>query len=245
MLTHYWKASPKTNINTTASYQTGEIGNSRLDYTKANNPDPVYYKKLPSYFTNSFTDYSADGIYNGDSPLNVGFANDLKSAFLANGQINWNDDIYRVNQENIANGSRIVLYEDRNDEKIATANTNISSKLSDNIFLNAGVNYSYSTTRNFKNMLDLLGGTYFTDISTFGFGDQQQSDLNNPFRTVKVGDKYGYNYNIYATKLEAFTQFKFTYKKIDFYINGANHYQKGRRKRYTGYLWSCIRIGGI
>jgi hypothetical protein len=35
---------------------------------------------------------------------------------------------------------------------------------------------------------------------------------------VVVGDHYGYNYNVYATRLDAFTQFKFSYKKIDFYL---------------------------
>jgi len=137
--------------------------------------------------------------------------------FLANKQLDWND-IYRINQENLANGSRIVLYEDRNDENIFTANTNISSKLSDNIFLNAGATYMNSHTKNFKNMLDLLGGTYFTDISTFGVGDQQQADLNHPFRQVTPYSHYGYNYNIDATRIDAFTQFKFTYKKVDFYL---------------------------
>jgi len=75
MLTHYWKASPKTNINTTVSYQIGEIGNSRLDYTKANNPDPTYYKKMPSFWTNAFTPTTngVPGTYIGNSALNIDF----------------------------------------------------------------------------------------------------------------------------------------------------------------------------
>ena len=191
-----------------------------MDYTKANNPDPTYYKKLPSYYSNYFDspNNGVPGGFLGDTPDYIDYANQTKANFLTHRQIDWKNDIYRVNQDNIANGSRIVLYEDRNDEKIATASTNISSKLADNIFLNAGANYMYSTTKNFKNMLDLLGGTYFTDISTFGFGDQQQADLNHPFRTVLKNDHYGYNYNIYASRLDAFTQFKFTYKKVDFYL---------------------------
>ncbi len=64
-----------------------------------------------------------------------------------------------------------------------------------------------------------MGGTYFNDINTFGSNqDEQQSDLNNPNRTVGEGDKYGYNYDVNATKIDAFTQFKFTYDKIDFYL---------------------------
>ncbi|PWA06896.1 carboxypeptidase-like regulatory domain-containing protein [Flavobacterium psychrotolerans] len=215
MLTHYWKVNSKTNINTTASYQIGQIGNSRIDYTKSDNPDPTYYRKLPSYVLNEF---SSAGVYLGNTPENIAEAGVLKEAFLANKQLDWSS-MYRVNGENIANGSRFVLYEDRNDENIATVNSNLSSKLSDNIFMNAGVNYLNSRTKNFKNMLDLLGGDHFVDVSTFGITqDQQQADLNNPFRSVVVGNKFGYNYNIDATKLDAFTQFKFVYKKIDFYL---------------------------
>lgn len=214
MLTHYWKASPKTNINTTVSYQIGRIGNSRFDYKYADNPDPIYYSNLPSYKFNQFS----GNTYVGNNPENIAAAAELKQNFTTNPQVNWYN-IYDINRKSIANGSRIVQYEDRNDENIAIANTNISSQLSDNIFLNAGGNYQYSYTKNFKNMLDLLGGTYFTDINTFGpTADQYQSDLNNRDRTLGVGEKYGYNYNIDVRKLDAFTQFKFVYKKVDFYL---------------------------
>jgi hypothetical protein len=216
MLSHYWKVNPNTNWNTTILYQFGQIGNSRIDYTKADNPDPTYYRKLPSYYANSFF----NGVYTGNSPANVANAATAKQNFLANKQLDW-ADMYRINSENTANGSRFVLYEDRNDEINATFNTNLSSQLSDNILLTAGINYLSSKTKNFKNMLDLLGGNFFKDISTFGSGDQQQSDLNNFDRTLGLEAHYGYNYKIDATKLDAFTQFKFVYKKVDFYLAQA------------------------
>lgn len=214
MLSHFWKVNPKTNIATTLSYQIGQIGNSRIDYNKVDNPDPTYYRKLPSYYSNSFL----NGIYTGNTPENIANAEANRANFIANRQLNW-DGIYRVNQENLANGSRFVLYEDRNDENIATFNTNLSSQISDNVLLTAGANYSQSLTKNFKNLLDLLGGTYYTDISTFGLTEeQQQSDLNNPSRSIGKNDRFGYNYNIISQKLNAYTQFKFIYNKVDFYL---------------------------
>ena len=214
MLTHYWKVNPKTNWNTSVSYQMGQIGNSRIDYTKADNPDPTYYRKLPSYYTNTFY----NGIYTGNTPANMVNADSTRVNFLANKQLDWKNR-YKVNTENSTNGSRFALYEDRNDENIATFNTTFSTQLSDNVLMSGGLNYMYSKTKNFKNMLDLLGGSYFTDISTFGLTqDQQQADLNNPFKTLGVGDHYGYNYDINATRLDAYTQFKFVYKKADFYM---------------------------
>ncbi len=214
MLSHYWKINPKTNLNSTISYQTGKIGNSRIDFTKADNPDPTYYRKLPSYYANLFL----NGIYVGDSQTNVSNAETTKTNFLANPQLDWKN-MYKINGENLVNGSRFALYEDRNDENSAAANSIFSNLLTDNVFVSAGANYLYSKTNNFKNMLDLLGGSHFTDISTFGLTqEQQQSDLNNPFRKISVGEQYGYNYTIVVAKLEAFTQFKFIYKKVDFYL---------------------------
>ena len=211
MLTDYWKINDNTTLNTTVSYQIGQIGNSRIDFQKADNPDPVYYQDLPSY---QITRHSSDGLF---TP-NLGRADTLRTKFIANPQQNW-EALYSANRSVINEGSKYVLYEDRNDENIAALTLNLNSKLSDNITLNTGANYLDSRTKNFKNLIDLLGGTYFNDINPFGKTfDKQQSDLNNPLRKVVIGDKYGYNYNINTTKIEAFTQFKFVFKKIDFYL---------------------------
>ena len=212
--THYWKIGPNTNWTTALSYQSGQIGNSRIDYTKVDNPDPTYYTKLPSYYSNFFS----DGIYAGNTPENTTNAENNKQQFLNNKQLNW-DNLYRINKENLANGSRFVWYEDRYDEKSIQCNTNLTSQLSDKIVFTAGINYLNSKSQNFKHMLDLLGGDFFIDKNTFGVGDQQYSDLNNPDRAVKTGEKLGYNYQIGVSTMAAFTQFKFGYKKIDFYLD--------------------------
>jgi hypothetical protein len=214
-LSHYWKLNSKTKLNTNLSYQFGRIGNSRIDYQKADNPDPNYYKKLPSYYTTLYS-YDSDNIatYTPD----FAGAEQAKTNFLANPQMDWTA-MYRINNENISNGSRYVLYEDRTDDQTMVANAILSSQLADNIVMYAGGSFTKSKSSNFKNLIDLLGGTYYNDINTFGANqDEQQSDLNNPNRTVGEGDKYGYNYDVNAIKIDAFTQFKFTYDKVDFYL---------------------------
>lgn len=213
-LSHYWKINSQTKLQTNLSYQFGTIGNSRIDYQKADNPDPNYYKKLPSYFTTLYTYRNDIATY---TPNNAG-AEQAKTDFLAQPQIDWRT-MYRINTENSANGSRYVLYEDRTDDRTIIANTILSSQLAENIVMNAGGSVTKLKSSNFKNLIDLLGGSYFNDISTFGSTEEeQQSDLNNPGRTIGEGDKYGYNYDINAVKIEAFTQFKFSYNKIDFYL---------------------------
>lgn len=38
-LSHYWKINPETKLHTNFAYQFGKIGNSRIDFQKASNPD--------------------------------------------------------------------------------------------------------------------------------------------------------------------------------------------------------------
>jgi hypothetical protein len=204
MLSHYWKISDKTTLNTNVAYQTGSIGNSRLDFQTANNPDPTYYKNLPSYFSNL-----------GDTAGAVA----AQGYFTNNSQINWNNMYYANLNSSVTPGKSLyALYEDRTDDKQITANSILFSDLSDNVKLNAGASFKKLKSHNFQNMLDLLGGQYFEDIDPFFSGDMGQSNLNNPNRQIKVGDEYGYNYNLNAIVADAFTQFKFTYKKVDFYL---------------------------
>ncbi|MSP84852.1 MAG: TonB-dependent receptor [Flavobacteriaceae bacterium] len=227
MLSHYWKINDKNKLNTNVTYQFGAIGNSRIDFQGANSPDPTYYRNLPSYWTSI---YAVD---QGENPgaFTPDYANGAiaRANFIANPQMDWNA-MYRANSTAIldANGNEIgrtpsvskyVLYEDRADDKTFTANTILNSQINDNIVLNAGATYRKLKSANFQLLLDLLGGTHFNDFDTFGAtSDQQQSDLNNPNRQINKNDKYGYNYNMFADVIDAFTQFKFTYKKVDFYL---------------------------
>lgn len=238
MLSHYWKINDKTKLNTNVTYQFGSIGNSRLDYKDVRNPDPTYYKNLPSYATSAFNNtefgvipssaYQPGGL--GGLPIpNTDEADRLGTEFLANRQIDW-DAMYRANSTPITDASgkeigrapaesRYVLYEDRTDDKLWTANSVLSSQLSDNIVLNAGATYRHLKSHNFQNMLDLLGGAFYLDTDSFGVKPgQDQPDLNHPNRTVGKGDTFGYDYNLFANTIDAFTQFKFSYRKIDFYL---------------------------
>jgi hypothetical protein len=226
MLSHYWKISDKTNLNTNVAYQIGHVGNSRLDYSNANNPDPTYYKNLPNYYLNLSTYYQPATDSNGiplldpqGNPIyNNPQANIIRNKFLNDGQLNWNQLYYTNAVVNQGQQSAYVLYEDRTDDKLWSANSILNSKLSDNINMNAGISFKKLRSNNYQKLIDLLGGSYFLDSDPFYQGDQSQSDLNNPNRQVVEGDTYGYNYNLNATTFDGFTQFKFSYKKVDFYL---------------------------
>lgn len=241
MLNHFWRISDKTNLNTSITHQFGKIGNSRLDNQGVDSPDPIYYRNLPSYYTSQYNldDYTD---FQGDDPLNVANGIAAKANFLANKQINW-PQLYQAN--NTSDGhSAYILYEDRTDDKIWIANSVLSSQLADNIILNAGATFRKLNSHNFANLLDLLGGDYYEDYDNFQVGSEQESDLNNPGRKVVVGEKFAYNYNLLANTVDAFTQFKFTYKKVDFYLAQTfNRTQYQREGLYKNGLYPSNSLG--
>ncbi|MCF1190557.1 TonB-dependent receptor [Mangrovimonas sp. AS39] len=231
MLNHYWDITEKTKLNTNIGYQFGKIGNSRLDWNGSrlndagvavgggSNPSPAYYQKLPSFWLglDDGPNYENAYLYGQD--------------FINDGQINWTD-MYQHNLENVGGHSTYILYEDRTDDSQFTANTILSSEINQNILLNGGLTYKKLKSENFAEVLDLLGGNSYLDVDTFESDpDRQQSDMNNPFRTVGVGDKFRYNYNLHADIISAYAQAKFKYNRVDFYVAGnvgkTNYYREG------------------
>ena len=222
ILSHYWTVNDKTSVNTNIGYQTGSVGNSRIGYYRALNPDPTYYQKLPSYALSHSSGPNYTEYY------------DKLTDFQKNGQVNWLD-LYDAN-ETIGGNAAYYQYEDRNDDTTLSVNSNITTELNDNITLNGRVNYSKFDSNNFANMLDLLGAQYFTDLDQYAPAgtDEEQNDVNNPNRQVTVGDKFLYNYKLYSNTMDAFLQAQFSYNKIDFFIAGkyanTSHQREGLYK---------------
>ena len=216
MLNHYWDLSESSTLNTNVSYQFGELGNSRLDYAGGANPSPAYYQQLPSYF-----------LADDDGPDYAG-AYQSEQSFRNGGQVNWNR-IYDANLTNNINGdyAAYVLYEDRSDDQQFNANTILESTLSENLTLNAAVNYKRLKSHNFAEIVDMLGSnTGYLNIDSF---DQVQFDLQNPNRVVGKGDTFRYNFNIDANVLSGFAQAQFKYNRVDFFLAGsytATEYQR-------------------
>lgn len=240
MLTHYWNFEGRSNLTTTIGYQFGYQANSRLDYQENLNPDPAYYKNLPSYYLNQIeTQYwqmpaEAFNALPIDDPFKIATlaslaqAHEAQDAFIQGGQINWSD-LYKKNKS-FNEQSKIILYEDRQEEQTLSFNTTFTAYLTDHITLNLGLNYRNLSSSNFKKAIDLLGGSSYIDIDTFQLPGFQDSDLNHPNRAVSVGDKYGYNYAIFSDVLDVFTQFVFTYNRFDFYLAERSNYTAYQRE---------------
>lgn len=215
MLNHYWDINSKTKLNTNIGYQFGKIGNSRLDYPGGANPSPAYYQKLPSYALRNF-------------PENPGIAYGLEQQFLNDGQIDWLP-LYEANINSAANDEYVpyALYEDRVDDKQLTLNSILSTELTENVLINASINYRNLKSENFAEIIDLLGGNGYLNVDAFnGF----QFDMQNPNSIALEGDRFRYNYNLYADVLSGFVQGQFKYNKVDFYLSASATNTKYQRE---------------
>ncbi|OAB80093.1 TonB-dependent receptor [Cochleicola gelatinilyticus] len=231
MLNHYWNIGEQTKLNTNIGFQTGKIGNTRIDnggtrlidgvpipVGGARNPFGNYYQRLPSYFLQDPNPTAADY-------QNAYLA---QQEFQADGQLDWNALYFgNTNATNVANGgnSTYIIQEDRNDDTQITVNTILSTKLSENITLNGNLSYRTLNSENFASVKDLLGGTGYLDVDFFAegentnvIGDISQSDLQNPNRIVREGDRYKYNYDLDADVISGFAQGQFKYRTVDFYV---------------------------
>ncbi|WP_333693413.1 TonB-dependent receptor [Flavobacterium sp.] len=217
MLSHYWKINSKTLLNTNIAYQVGRISNSRLENPIGNNPDPTYYRNLPSYFLNNPDNYVTVNNPDGSTTVTNPLADIAREQFLLNSQINWNA-MYIANQNTATGESAFILTEQRNDDEQFSFNSLLNTILSDNVSLNAGVSLKKLKSHNYTTVTDLLGGAYVLNVDRFFSGDNSQFDLNNPNAQIGEGGTFGYNYNLFANVAEAFTQFKFNYNKVDFYL---------------------------
>ncbi|WP_418264395.1 carboxypeptidase-like regulatory domain-containing protein [Flavobacterium faecale] len=226
MLNHYFSINDHSQLHTSVMYQTGKISNSNIDYQNANSPDPTYYRKLPSYYLSLYG--SDQGEYSGAFTPDAENAEKSRLQFSANPQLDWNS-MYLANQSPILDGkgkitaytpsqSHYVLYEDRMDDTTIAVNSLFATQINANVMMKAGASFFNLESHNYQKLTDLLGGVYYEDFDPYYQGSQSQSDLNNPNRKVLKGDKYGYNYLSYGQTFDAFTQFSFAYKTIDFYL---------------------------
>ena len=211
MLNHFWNINENTTLNTNVAYQTGEIGNSRLDYGNNRNPAGNYYQKLPSYFLRheTLTSYDYQQAYLAEKE------------FIADGQIDW-ESLYRGNANSSTGNAAYIVQEDRIDDNQFSINSILNTRLSENILFNAAINYRNLNGEYFASVVDLLGADGYLDVDYFG--DLTPNDLQNPNHFAKEGDRYKYNYELSASVISGFAQAQFKYAMIDFHI-GANYTQ--------------------
>ena len=171
--------SASTSFAPTLAAEAGVAKYSMLDWYDARTPMPDNYRYLPSY--------------TGDR--------ETEQAWLARDprytQIDW-DELIRQNR--MAGGHAVYALEDRVERLCNLAfDASFATEADARLTLRYGVSLRRENTRSYKQMRDLLGAGYVTDIDRFlidddTYGNLLQNDLRHPGRTVREGDRFGYDY---------------------------------------------------
>ncbi|MEB8346041.1 TonB-dependent receptor [Flavobacteriaceae bacterium KMM 6898] len=225
MFNHMFTAK-NLRISSGAAYQFGTTARSRLGYYDAPNPDPTYYRYLPSYYINS--------------PIGANFesARIAKEAFFETPQLQWNT-LYRSNLNTIPVGmASYLLYDDVIKDNKITLNTVANLKINEHFKLDIGSTYKKLQSNNYAEINDLLGAEYHEDKDAFS---NTRNDVNGDFLKYE-GDRFNYNYELKASDWNAFAQVRYNYNSWESFLSlqyGKTEYQrKGlfQNERFQGSL---------
>lgn len=226
LLTHYWNINNKSRLTTTVGYQFGKDSRSRLDWNHANNPSPIYYRNMPSYYE-SLADVTPEVI----EMVYDRWRNDQTYS-----QLDWSD-IYRQNYNRGNGGAAYVLAGDVNEDKIWSASSIFKSELNENIKYTVGISYQNTNSHLYREVIDLLGGHHFVNYDDFE--NVSYNTEEDPNREVGEGDKYQYDYEIHHQLTNLFAQFEIAMGKFDLTfgakLSNTNVYRFGNY-RHEQYL---------
>ncbi len=225
MLTWDWKIDESSKLTTSLLGKYSMYSASRLDYNNSTNPSPDYYNGLPSYYFDVWEPY--DGDRDEAAMANWKMAYDYLSAARENRQVQW-DRMYFANRMAELQGSDPMYYLHRthDDQLSLSLASSLNKALSQNTQLTAGIQLSTNKGLHYKTMDDLLGAKQFRNINTYVIKDygeaspEAQYDLNNPDQVIHEGDIYGYDYNIFVNKAQAWAGLSGNVGPAHLFLNG-------------------------
>ncbi len=205
LLFNYQFDAKKLSANFGATYQFGTNERSRLGFYNAANPDPTYYRYLPSFYLNSSL---------GANFINADLA---REGFLENSQIQW-DEIYSANT-NTANQGRAayVLYDDVSEANTLTLAGSMNYEINSFITLSGGGYFKSESNQNFARIGDLLGAEFHEDIDAFS---NTRNDVFGEINKIE-GDVFNYHYQTQASETTMFAQFSLNTSVATGFLTGS------------------------
>ncbi|GIV30062.1 MAG: TonB-dependent receptor [Bacteroidia bacterium] len=236
ILTYIYNISENTKWTTSASYSYGKNKATGVTWYDAANPNPTYYKYLPSY-------------YQYTNPAYAQILTQLWQTDVNTQQLKW-DDFYQANYGNLftvqdVNGvpgqtyegkrSKYILQAQHTDSKIANLSSFFNTRQG-KFFISGGINFGYNILHHYKTVDDLLGGDFWLDYDIFARGLTTdplyyQNDREHPNKLIRKGDVFGYDYNMVIKRGESWGQVEYNMNKVDVYaalsVSYSDIYREG------------------
>lgn len=226
LLTWDWKINDDMRLTTSLSGKYSMYKSTKLNYNNSENPQPDYWKNLPSSYYDVWDDSDpTDRTENNLANWNKAYL--FFTSSEANRQINW-DRLYTSNRNASAQGADAMYYiQAKNNNQLAfTLASSLKTELTKNTNLDLGFMLSTTKGMHYQTMEDMLGATSYHNINTYALGsypvyaDQVQYDLNNPNASVGVGDRFGYDYNINVNKANVWATYSFSADVVHGFVSG-------------------------
>lgn len=223
ILSHEWRIDAMSKLTTSVGYKYQMDGRTAMNWYKAADPRPDYYRNLPNYYRT--LDATSANENNAQIREKL-WKNDVNYR-----QINW-DKMYQTNYLANARGvsGRYMVENRRNDQQVATLNSVLNYRFTEAWKLDVGLEAQYTMAEHYKLVDDLLGADYWLDIDQYGERDNpgspdfMQNDLNNPNRKVYVGDRFGYDYNIHTVNSSLWAQATYSRNNMDIYFGAQGQH---------------------
>jgi len=229
LLTWDWTIDDQTKLTTSLLGKYTMYSNSRLAYNGGTNPDPDYYSLMPSFNYNVWNDPDVIGFDDDAAFANWQAAYDYLSASEDNRQVNWGR-MYYANSLMAAEGQDAMYYVQRahDDQLTFSLASKLDKQLTKNSSLSAGLQLATNKGMHYQTMDDLLGNAKFHNMNTYAvkdYGSLSPSvyyDLNDGTepKEVKVGDKFGYDYNLLVNKAQAWASYSEDLRYTHYFVAG-------------------------
>ena len=206
VLTWDWNIDSKTRLIPSLHGKYSRYKSTKLNYNNADNPQPDYWKNLPSSY---YDVWDEDDLNNrteqGLADFNAAY--DFLTSSKEARQINW-DRLYAANRNAAAQGADAMYYVQakHNDNIYLTLSSTLHKQLTTKSHANIGVMLGANKGMHYQTMDDLLGAQIFHNVNTYALGNYAEGsnevmyDLNNPNGVVGEGDRFGYDYNLHARR---------------------------------------------
>ena len=219
ILNWVWDISDNTKLNTGAAFQKSFYASSSINWNKAADPKPDYYRYLPSYYT----DETTKGLY---TDLWLHDEDFRQMDWMGMYQANYRNNVV-ADQTGVEHGSTYILENRHSNQAAWLFNSTLNTRVNKALTIQGGLGLNYTISSYYKTMKDLLGGRFWQDTDPFSERDFSgdnvvtQNNILDPNRKIYKGDRFGYDYNINALKGNIWLQNVWTLAKwnIDYSAN--------------------------
>ena len=227
ILNWVWKPNDHTSLNTGFAYHKSFYSKAALNWYRAADPRPDYYRYLPSYFTDETSKQLYTDLWTSESEITQIRWNDLYQANYMNNQM--------ADQTGVEQGSTYILENRHSNQSSFTLSSVLNKRFSHQLTMMTGANANYTVSSYYKTIKDLLGGRYWLDVDNFAERDfpdspeMAQNDMENPNRKVLKGDRFGYDYNILTFKAQLWHQWVLNLAKWEMFASVKGDYFQFQR----------------